>query len=188
MKLYTKGGDKGKTATYGGPRVEKSHPIMRCLGEIDQATVWLGSLRNQLAEDHVWQERLHSIQCDLMEAMAQIASMPVENSPARISPQHVAQIEAWIDETEDSLKELSAYFLVPGGNAANVDAHQARCSIRAGERILVECMQEYKVGAELLAYINRLSDLFFSLSRLFLQEAGQKEERWKLFIKPSAKS
>lgn len=187
MKIYTKGGDKGRTATYGGPRVSKSDPLMHCLGALDQANVWLGQMRTDLNDNHVWQSRLMGIQSNLMEAMSEIAALPNKEAQPRIAESAVTELETWIDEIEDNLQEASQYFLLPGGNNLNIAAHHARCTVREGERHLSALIEQYKINGPLLAYINRLSDLMFSLSRLFLEEAGLPEAKWKLFIKPSSR-
>jgi ATP:cob(I)alamin adenosyltransferase len=90
--------------------------------------------------------------------------------------------EAWIDELESAMTSPSEYFLLPGGNEISALCHVVRTQMRRGERTLVTLMRADTVHPAIPAYINRLSDLFFTLSRAEMDKAGVAEEKWKLFL------
>ena len=90
--------------------------------------------------------------------------------------------EAWIDELEAAMTSPSDYFILPGGNEISALCHVVRTQMRRGERRLVTLMKQDEVDEVISAYINRLSDLFFTLSRAEMDKAGVAEEKWQLFL------
>jgi ATP:cob(I)alamin adenosyltransferase len=90
--------------------------------------------------------------------------------------------EAWIDQLENAMTSPSDYFLLPGGNEISALCHVVRTQIRRGERKLVTLMKEDEVHEAIPAYINRLSDLFFTMARAEMDKAGVAEEKWQLFL------
>ncbi|BDD11609.1 ATP--cob(I)alamin adenosyltransferase (plasmid) [Fulvitalea axinellae] len=184
MKVYTKSGDKGTTATIGGPRVAKDDIRMECLGTIDELNSHLGLLRVRMGKEHRWQEGLHRIQVDLMNMMAYVArpsSSTLElNVPAPEDGDKFC--EEWIDREEKAMESESQHFLVPGGNEISALLHIARTTVRKAERRLVQLNREDPLPSFVPKYVNRLSDLFFVLSRVALVENGVDEDRWRPFI------
>jgi len=90
--------------------------------------------------------------------------------------------EEWIDELEGAMTSPSDYFLLPGGNEISALCHVVRTQMRRGERRLVSLLATDTVDAAIPAYINRLSDLFFTLARAEMDQAGVAEEKWQLFL------
>ena len=184
MKIYTKKGDKGTTGLFGGKRVYKDDIRVECFGTLDEANSTIGLLRVKLGAEHEWQNNLHRIQKDLMDMMSHLArpsdTKKINNNPI---PEDGADFcERWIDELESAMSSPSDYFLLPGGNEVSALCHVARTQMRRGERRLVSLMKEDEVHEVIPAYINRLSDLFFTLARAEMDKAGVTEEKWKLFL------
>lgn len=184
MKIYTKKGDAGTTGLFGGSRVRKDDVRVECMGDLDEANSTLGLLRVRLGNEHVWQPNLHKIQKDLMDMMSHLAR-PSDTKKINTNPLPAdgAQFcEAWIDELEGQMKTASDYFLLPGGNEVSALCHVVRTQLRRGERRLVTLMAADSVDPAIPAYINRLSDLFFTLARAEMDQAGVAEEKWQLFL------
>jgi len=90
----------------------------------------------------------------------------------------VAALENWMDEMDQSLAALTA-FILPGGHHTSAHAHVARCICRRAERIIVSLDEIEGVAPLILAYINRLSDYLFVLSRKLNSLQGAKEQHWR---------
>ncbi|MEM6815160.1 MAG: cob(I)yrinic acid a,c-diamide adenosyltransferase [Bacteroidota bacterium] len=186
MKIYTRKGDKGTTGVFGGKREPKNGARIECLGTLDEVNSTIGLLRVKLGTDHAWQGNLHRIQKDLMDMMSHLARPSNSNkeNPNPKPTDGATFCEEWIDELENALSSPSDYFLLPGGNEVSALCHVCRTQTRRGERALVSladedpnCIEEY-----ITAYINRLSDLFFTLARSEMDKHGVAEEKWNLFL------
>jgi len=184
MKIYTKKGDTGTTGLFGGSRVPKDDIRVECIGTLDEVNSSIGLLRVQLGTEHPWQSRLHKIQKDMMDMMSHLArpsdAKKINNNP--IPEDGAAFCETWIDELEAAMTSPSDYFLLPGGNHVSALCHLVRTQMRRGERRLVTLMRADAVHPAIPAYINRLSDLFFTMSRAEMDKAGVAEEKWQLFL------
>jgi cob(I)alamin adenosyltransferase len=190
MKIYTKKGDKGTTGLFGGSRVDKDDVRVECIGTLDEANSTIGLLRVKLGEEHSWQPNLHKVQKDLMDMMSHLAR-PSDAQKENKNPMPVdgaAFCESWIDALEAAMSSPSDYFLLPGGNEVSALCHVARTQMRRGERRLVSLMKTDEVHEAIPAYINRLSDLFFTLARAEMDKAGVAEEKWQLFLYKRFKS
>ncbi|MDW7695640.1 cob(I)yrinic acid a,c-diamide adenosyltransferase [Flammeovirgaceae bacterium SG7u.111] len=186
MKVYTRKGDKGMTGVFGGKRERKDSARIECNGTLDEANCTIGMLRAKLGPDHEWQTGLHKIQKDLMDMMSHLAR-PSDSNKENKNDKPVDGpefCEKWIDELEAGMGEPSDYFILPGGNEVSALCHLCRTQIRRGERRLVtlafedpDCVEEY-----IVAYVNRLSDLFFIMARAEMDKVGVAEEKWKLFL------
>ena len=184
MKIYTKKGDQGMTALFGGKRVYKDDNRVNCYGTLDEVNSTIGLLRARLEPAHAWQPNLHRIQKDMMDMMSHLAR-PSDCKKENSNPRPVdgaAFCEQWIDELEAAMSSASDYFLLPGGNEISALCHVVRTQMRRGERLLVTLMREDEVEEYIPAYINRLSDLFFTLARAEMDLAGVAEEKWQLFL------
>ena len=184
MKIYTKKGDKGTTGLFGGKRVDKDDIRVECVGTFDEVNSTIGLLRVKLGDDHPWQASLHKIQKDMMDMMSHLAR-PSDATKINTNPMPkdgTAFCEAWIDELEAAMTSPSDYFILPGGNEISALCHVVRTQMRRGERRLVTLMKQDEVDEVISAYINRLSDLFFTLSRAEMDKAGVAEEKWQLFL------
>jgi cob(I)alamin adenosyltransferase len=184
VKIYTKKGDKGTTGLFGGSRVSKDDVRIECIGTLDEANSTIGLLRVKLGNDHAWQPNLHKIQKDLMDMMSHLArpSNATKENKNPIPEDGAAFCEIWIDTLESEMTSPSDYFLLPGGNEISALCHMARTQMRRGERRLVSLIKTDTVHEAIPAYINRLSDLFFTLARAEMDKAGVAEEKWQLFL------
>ena len=184
MKIYTKKGDKGTTGLFGGKRVDKDDVRVECIGTLDEVNSTIGLLRTKLGNEHPWQANLHKIQKDMMDMMSHLAR-PSDTKKVNTNPMPedgAAFCEAWIDELEGAMTSPSDYFLLPGGNEISALCHVVRTQMRRGERTLVTLIKEDEVHEAIPAYINRLSDLFFTMARAEMDKAGVAEEKWHLFL------
>ncbi len=184
LKIYTKKGDTGKTALFGGRRVDKDDVRVDCYGTLDEANSTIGLLRSKLSENHEWQKGLHKIQKDMMDMMSHLAR-PSDSHKENTNPMPTDGAEfceKWVDELEEKMSSPSDYFLLPGGNEISALCHVVRTQVRRGERKLVSLMKEDKINPAIAAYINRLSDLFFTLARAEMDSKGVAEEKWRLFL------
>jgi cob(I)alamin adenosyltransferase len=184
MKIYTKKGDKGTTGLFGGRRVSKDDVRIECIGTLDEANSTIGLLRVKLGNGHEWQSNLHKIQKDMMDMMSHLAR-PSDAKKENTNPMPVdgaAFCEEWIDTLEAAMTAPSDYFLLPGGNEVSALCHVVRTQMRRGERRLVSLAKTDLVHEAIPAYINRLSDLFFTLARAEMDKAGVAEEKWQLFL------
>jgi ATP:cob(I)alamin adenosyltransferase len=188
MKISTGTGDQGQTGTFGGGRVDKDDVRMECIGTIDECNSSLGLLRASLHPDHPWQKKLRQVQNDMMAMMSHIATPGVKAELNR-RPHPTKgpdQLNRWNLELEESLREGTDWFLLPGGNQVSAQCHVIRTQVRRAERRLVSlrksdppCVRPY-----MLVYLNRLSDTLFLMARKEMQESGVPEERWKRFKNP----
>ncbi|WP_103864791.1 cob(I)yrinic acid a,c-diamide adenosyltransferase [Aquimarina sp. I32.4] len=186
MKIYTRKGDTGKTGVFGGKREYKDSARIECNGALDEANSTIGLLRSKLDNDHEWQQNLHKIQKDLMDMMSHLAR-PSDSKKENPNPRPVDGAdfcEQWMDDMEANISSPSDYFLLPGGNEISALCHVCRTQIRRGERRLVTLMHEDPESVEdyVIAYVNRLSDLFFTMARAEMDKAGVAEEKWQLFL------
>ena len=184
MKIYTKKGDAGTTGLFGGARVPKDDVRVECVGTFDEVNSTIGLLRVKLGPTHAWQPPLHRIQKDLMDMMSHLARpSDTKKTNSNPLPADGAQFcETWIDELEGAMQTASDYFLLPGGNEVSALCHVVRTQMRRGERRLVSLMATDAVDPAIAAYVNRLSDLFFTLARAEMDQAGVAEEKWQLFL------
>lgn len=182
-KIYTRKGDRGETSLSGGVRVSKDSIKIECNGTLDEANCMIGMLRVKLGEDHEWQSKLHQIQKDIMEIMGYIAraNYSIVITPSSEVKNGADIQEAWMNELEMKMKKPSDFFLLPGGNEISALCHIIRTQIRRAERRLVSLIKEEPIEDFITSYINRLSDLFFILSRSEMDKNEINEEIWKSF-------
>jgi cob(I)alamin adenosyltransferase len=181
VKIYTRTGDAGETGLFGGGRVAKDHPRVEAMGEVDELNASIGWALTQVQVDKT-HERLESVQHDLFAIGAELATPPPEPGRTRpetpaVDSQSILRLERWIDEATAELSELRA-FVLPGGTAGAAALHLARTVCRRAERRVVG-LTEDAVGDHVLIYLNRLSDLLFTLARLENKRAGTSDIQWK---------
>ena len=180
MKIYTKTGDKGETGLIGGTRVLKSALRVEAYGEIDELNAVLGCIRTRLTDETI-SESLLEIQRDLFAIGAQLADPrgKVEKKAEKVSigEERVRQLEEIIDRYDAVLPPLRS-FILPGGTEGGALLHLARAVCRRAERRMVGLSQETSLSPVLIVYINRLSDLLFTLARAVNREAGTEEIPW----------
>jgi cob(I)alamin adenosyltransferase len=181
MKIYTRSGDEGETSLFGGGRVPKSHSRVAAYGDIDELNAVLGVLIATDPQDFEL-ELLTSIQVDLFAIGGRLASPDPERvakalEKAVLADERTETLEQAIDRANTELTPLSA-FVIPGGSPKAVYLHLARTVCRRAERRVVALHREAGVPPEILGYLNRLSDLLFTLARLANHHAGVPDHTW----------
>ncbi len=171
-KVYTRGGDKGQTSLIGGQRVSKASTRVAAYGEIDELNSVVGLVRSELADPEL-DGVLKALQNELFTLGADLASPPGVDCP-RITDVQVKQLEQTIDRFRETLPPLKE-FILPTGNRPAAFLHLARTVGRRAERVIVRLSHEESVSAGVLAYVNRLSDLFFVLARVANQRSAGDE-------------
>lgn len=181
MKIYTRTGDRGSTALFGGGRVPKAHPRVSAYGEIDELNAVVGWAAATVADEEI-RSRLAVIQPDLFAIGSHLATPPTPEGRRRpvlpsLPTDRVEEFEAWMDQADKELSPLRA-FIMPGGSPGAAALHLARTVCRRAERQVVELAESDDVDSSILAYLNRLSDLFFVLARLENRRAGVEDIEW----------
>lgn len=181
MKIYTKTGDQGETGLYGADRVGKDHPRVEAYGTVDEANSAIGLARAALPTAHAdMQADLEYLQNALFDLGADLATRaggPYEKNLARMDGQDVEKLETLIDRYQEEAPQFTG-FIHPGGHPAAAALHLARTIARRAERRVVELMRHEDVNLEAMRYLNRLSDLLFTLARVVNQREGFSEEKW----------
>jgi cob(I)alamin adenosyltransferase len=204
MKIYTKTGDKGDTGLFGGGRVPKNHLRVEAYGDVDEVNSFLGMARAIESLPRI-DDILLPIQRDLFAIGALLATpdrdkMREHLEKARIDDDRIAELERAIDAADAELEPLRA-FIVPGGSLKAASLHVARTVCRRAERRVVKLTRLENVliaqdspaknarkgneppeipaiPAIVVIYLNRLSDLLFTLARLANARAGVREVMW----------
>jgi len=186
VKIYTKTGDSGETGLYGGVRVSKAHARVATYGEVDELNAGLGFARatlHQSSEASDLVDMLEQIQRDLFAVGARLAD-PAHRIAGRVTKAAVGaaditRLEGWIDTLEASLPPLRR-FILAGGSPGGAALHLARTTCRRAERAMVALLADDAEAfeADLLVYVNRLSDLLFVMARAANQRAGTPEIEW----------
>ncbi|MDR2346054.1 MAG: cob(I)yrinic acid a,c-diamide adenosyltransferase [Planctomycetaceae bacterium] len=162
LKIYTCKGDKGETSLLGGIRVAKNNARIEVIGEIDELSALLGIVRS-IDNSQPFCRIIIRIQHELINFMSELADP--NNNCNKILQENINQLETDIDEISKSLPAFTE-FIAAGDNHQSSFLHLARTVCRRTERRLVSlCKIELGISPILLAYLNRLSDLLFVLSR-----------------------
>ena len=164
-RWYTRHGDDGYTGLLGPERVPKYDPRPEAYGTVDEAQAALGLARAAGCAPEVVAILLE-VQRTLSTLMAELAAAGTEESSfaGRITAAHVAQLEAWLAETEARV-EVPRDFVVPGDSLPGAALHVARTVVRRAERQAARLLHGGLLGNELvLHYLNRLSSLLFLLA------------------------
>jgi len=166
-KIYTRTGDKGSTSLIGGERVPKSHLRLECYGTIDELNAFTGKLKSLCKTNQATSEILNNIQKMLLNIGAVLATPEGKEwkGMPSINEEHIKELETEIDKMNSKLEPLTE-FTIPGENEINAQSHICRTVCRRAERILAKAKEnEITIDDFVMAYINRLSDYFFVLSR-----------------------
>jgi len=186
MKIYTRTGDKGETGLFGGQRVPKDSERVEAYGDVDELNAVLGSAVVYLEMDGVNEvvPGLREIQADLFTLGARLATPAPEDGGREnrhiptLPAGRIASMERWIDAMDDELEPLKN-FILPGGTRAAAALHLARTVCRRAERRVVALARHAHIDAEIVTYLNRLSDLLFTLARLANRRAGVPDVAWQ---------
>ena len=179
MKIYTKGGDKGKTSLLGGTRVAKHHDRIEAYGSTDELNSCIGLLIEELPKDSDQKELLKTIQYKIFELGASLATEQDKQQlyAPDLKEVHIQQLEQAIDAMQAVLPEQK-YFVLPGGHKSVAMAHVCRTVCRRAERQVVLLNETESVHPVILPYLNRLSDYLFVVSRKLAQDFGVEEVYW----------
>src|SRR5690554_1758619 len=185
MKIYTKTGDKGTTALFGGTRVPKHHIRIESYGTVDELNAHIGLLKDQAIDTH-YKDLLSHIQDRLFTVGAILATDPNKailksgkerlNIP-KISDANIERLEKEMDDMNDSLPPMTN-FILPGGHQTVSFCHIARCVCRRAERLATALNDLEPVEANTLMYLNRLSDYLFVLARKLSSDLNADEIKW----------
>ncbi len=185
MKVYTKTGDSGTTALFGGTRVPKDHIRIESYGTVDELNSYIGLIRDQEMNQH-FKDILIEIQ-DRLFTVGAILATPVEkevlkNGEKRLQNLGIIEadielLETEIDTMEDSLPQMT-HFVLPGGHTTVSYCHLARCVCRRAERLAVHLSHDEPIDAMAVKYLNRLSDYLFVLARKLSSDLKADEVKW----------
>ena len=181
MTIYTKTGDDGETALFGGGRVPKNDRRVEAYGAVDELNSFVGLAVASLDDAEV-RRGLLLIQHDLFALGASLATPPGDGSRPRprtpgVPVARVEAMEQWIDQASDELPELRE-FVLPGGTKAAALLHVCRSVCRRAERAVVALGADELLEDGIVPYLNRLSDLLFVWARLENHRAGQADVLW----------
>lgn len=185
MKIYTKTGDKGTTALFGGTRVPKHHIRIDSYGTVDELNSHLGLIRDQEINEH-YKSVLITIQNKLFTIGAILATDPkkaiLKNGKQRlninkISEKDIALLELEMDTMDKELPQMTN-FVLPGGHQTVSFCHIARCVCRRAERLASALYDLEPFQEETLKYLNRLSDYLFVLARKLTYDLHAEEVKW----------
>ena len=187
-RVYTRSGDQGETALVGRVRISKGAQKLSAYGSIDELNTFVGMARTILISDlgglpaekrSEMDAMLLRIQNELFDVgsiLATPAGKDYDGMPV-IIPEQITGLEKRMDKFQEDLEALPS-FTLPGGSFANASLHQCRSVCRRAEREMVRLSQEEELRPNILKYVNRLSDLFFVLSRHVAKLAGVPETLW----------
>lgn len=185
MKVYTKTGDKGTTALFGGTRIPKFHIRIESYGTVDELNSYIGLIRDQEMDTH-YKDVLIEIQDRLFTVGAILATDPekaiLKNGKERlnipkISEKDLDYLEKEIDSMETELPPMT-HFVLPGGHTTVSYCHIARCVCRRAERLAAHLNDIEPTDEMVLKYLNRLSDYLFVLARKLTFDLKANEVKW----------
>ena len=181
MKIYTRTGDAGDTGLFGGGRVPKDDLRVAAYGDVDELNSALGLVRATPPADFQ-DPLLEQIQRDLFALGGQLATPDPEKvraalAKADLSMVQVTVMEQAIDAADHALPPLRA-FVLPGGSQKAAALHLARAICRRAERSVVRLSHQAELPDLFVIYLNRLSDLLFTLARLANHHEGRGDVTW----------
>ena len=182
-KIYTRTGDDGSTGLGSGERRKKYDLRVAAYGTLDEANAAIGIARLHTGSDGMLDAALSRIQNDLFDVGADLCTPGKGRGPdgARltVTPAQVDWLESEIDRLNDDLAPLKS-FVLPGGSPAAAYLHLARTICRRAERLIAELKDKpgESVGAEVLQYVNRLSDFLFVAGR-YANDKGVRDVLWQ---------
>ena len=194
-RVYTRTGDKGTTALVGGKRVPKDSPRIATYGTIDELNSILGLARvfneERLAEGekHRWlDEVFRRLQNQLFDLGSELATPPeaAYEGMVRLADAEVKELETLMDRCQKDLEPLKS-FVLPGGGRISGFLHQCRTVCRRAEREILALSRVEPIGEAPLRYVNRLSDVFFVLSRWVGKHLGEREYLWERGLQSHAR-
>lgn len=175
MKLYTRTGDAGQTSVIGG-RVDKDDLRIEAYGTIDELNSYVGMAAAYtdpvLFEDV--KDQLQQIQHELFDCGSDLAYVTEKEDRYKVGGELPARLEAWMDQYQQETPPIEK-FILPGGTQLAAALHVCRTVCRRAERRVVSLFRSKQGNAEVLIYLNRLSDYFFAASRAANHRLGQED-------------
>jgi cob(I)alamin adenosyltransferase len=182
-QVYTRTGDAGTTALFGGGRVPKDHPRVEAYGGVDELNSTIGVAVSFMSDERLIGE-LTSIQNELFNIGAELASESGNEKSAEFArmftdaDEKIGALESLMDALDAQLPPLTT-FILPSGSRAGALLHLCRTVCRRAERAVVTLGQKEPVNPDVGRYLNRLSDLLFVTARYVNQADGRPEMAWK---------
>ncbi len=180
MKIYTKTGDKGETGLFGGERVSKDNVRICAYGTVDELNSFIGLAITEIKSDEV-KNILIDIQNNLFVVGSDLATPENEKNKKlniqRTSKDFISKAENDIDFISDKLEPLRN-FILPGGSKGAALLHICRTIARRAEREIVQLKKMDYISDNIIVFFNRLSDLFFVLSRYENKVSGISDTKW----------
>mgnify|MGYP003603534250 FL=1 len=185
MKVYTKTGDTGTTALFGGTRVPKHHIRIESYGTVDELNSHIGLIRDQ-EMNSIYKNVLIEVQDRLFTVGAILATPPeketLKSGEKRLQNLGIVEtdiefLENQIDTMEESLPPMT-HFVLPGGHTTVSYCHIARCVCRRAERLAVHLNDIEPTNEMVIKYLNRLSDYLFVLARKLSYDLKADEVQW----------
>ncbi len=179
MKIYTKTGDSGNTSLFGGKRVDKDNQRIEAYGTLDELNSVIGLILVEKVNDKT-RKILTILQQSLFVIGSELAT-PSDVQSKAIRPltnEEISVLENYIDEIDADLPSLKN-FIIPGGTKSASLLHFARTVCRRAERRIVEIDKSENISKNIIAYINRLSDLLFVIARYENYVTSTPETEWK---------
>lgn len=182
-RVYTRTGDDGQTGLFGGPRVSKDAPRLEAYGTVDELNAVIG-VAGAVIEDADLLGWLQVVQSDLFDIGGELATPDIEERirkgqaiGPRVTDGDIAKLEGWIDALDEEIEPLQR-FILPGGCPASGHLHHARTVCRRAERRVLTLAREAAVAPAIVRYLNRLSDVLFTMARVTNARAGVPEPQW----------
>jgi cob(I)alamin adenosyltransferase len=165
MKIYTRTGDAGQTGVIGG-RVDKDDIRVEAYGTTDELNCYLGQAMS-LMDKEIYKDLLEDllqVQHELFDCGSDLALLKKELRPYKVTAEMVDALEGWIDKYDAETPDITR-FILPGGSQASSFLHICRTVCRRAERRVVTLARTQEINPEVRRYLNRLSDLFFTIAR-----------------------
>ena len=182
MKLYTKGGDKGRTSLIGGERVRKTDVRVEAYGTADELQANIAYLADKMAHEKAllpYVEDCRKICSLLMTACSLLAlGSGYKGKVPQLTEENIAWLEGRIDALQAELKPIE-YFTIPGGCELSSFCHICRTVCRRTERRAIEAAENYEIAHSLLIFLNRLSDYLYALCRTITERLDAEEVLWR---------
>jgi cob(I)alamin adenosyltransferase len=194
-RVYTRRGDQGETDLVGGVRTAKDSARLEAYGTVDELNAALGAARafneTEIDRDAGCRELdalLRRLQSELFDLGGELATPPeaFQDGMFRVGEGAVTALETALDGCQRELAPLKS-FILPGGGRVSALLHVARTVCRRAERDVLRLMRTDDIGPWPLAYLNRLSDLLFVLSRWIGHRLGEHEYLWERPLEREAK-
>lgn len=165
MKIYTRSGDEGNTSLFDNTRVPKDSARVESYGTLDELNSQLGLARSFIENKEI-SDIIKELQRKLFNVAGELATPNSEDFPERIKQKDIDKLEEIVDNLLDKMNEEQlSKFIIPGSNKCSAVLHVARTICRRAERRIISLKREEEIREDILKYINRLSDVIYSLAR-----------------------